>query len=359
MKAAVCREFGKPLSIEDVYIAAPGPGEVTVNVKACAICHSDILYMEGAWGGDLPAVFGHEAAGVVEEAGPGVDGLSAGDHVAITLIRSCGRCARCAQGDQVLCEATFPLDRKPPLTSCQGHPIKQGLRAAAFAEFVVVDASQAVAIPKELSFESGALIGCGVLTGFGAVVNTAAVPCGAAVVVIGTGGVGLNSVQGAALSGARTIIAVDPSDAKLAAARRFGATHAIDPRREDVGQVVRALTDGRGADYVFIAVGAKGAIEQGFDLMRRGGTLVVIGMPASGVMATFDPGNFAHDGQRLLGSKMGSARVQVDIPKIVSLYQQGRLKLNELITARYQLEDINEAIAAARGGDALRNVIIF
>ena len=359
IKAAVCREFAKPLSIEEVELAAPGAGEIRVKVAACAICHSDIHYADGAWGGDLPSVYGHEASGTVEEIGAGVGEFTIGDRVVVTLIRSCGRCYYCADGDEVLCEADFSLDRNGPITGAGGEPIHQGLRTGAFAEQVVVDASQAVTIPQEISFDSGSLLACGVITGLGAVTNTARVEAGSKVVVIGTGGVGLNSIQGAVLSECRAIIAVDVVDGKLAAAKRFGATHTVHSGRDDVAGAVRALTDGRGADYVFVTAGVKSAIEQGFGLIRKGGTLVLVGMPASGVIAGFEPLSFANDCQVVLGSKMGSSRVRVDIPKLVELYQQGRLKLDELISERYRLEEINEAIASVKQGKVMRNIIVF
>lgn len=330
-----------------------------MQVAACAICHSDIHFWEGAWGGALPAVYGHEAAGVVEEVGATVAGFSVGDHVVVTLIRSCGRCHFCAQGEPVLCEASFSLDRQSPISAKGGGSIVQGLRTGAFAEYVTVHASQAAVIPKEMPLDSASLLACGVITGVGAVVNTAAVRAGSSVVVIGTGGVGLNSVQGAAIAGASPIIAVDLSDMKLVAAKDFGATHTINPARENVVERVRALTNGRRADYVMVTVGAKPAIEQGLTLIRRGGNLVIVGMPASGVLTEFDPGWLASDGQRILGSKMGSARLAIDVPNLVRLYQQGRLKLTELISGRYKLAEINSAIASVVRGEALRNVIIF
>jgi len=191
------------------------------------------------------------------------------------------------------------------------------------------------------------------------VINTAGVKAGAKVIVIGCGGVGLNSVQGASLAGCAAVIAVDVSDAKLEAARRFGATHAINPRREDLAARVAEITEGRKADYVFVTVGVKSAIEQGLTLMRRGGATVIVGMPANGVAASFDPGWVAADGQSIIGCKMGSARVQIDVPRMVDFYQQGRLKLDELISGRYPLGQINEAIESARRGEALRNVIVF
>ena len=208
-KAAVCRAFGAPLTIETVELAEPGPGEVLIRTAACAICHSDIFFLDGAWGGDLPAVYGHEAAGVVEAVGPGVTRLKVGDHVVATLIRNCGFCPACTEGAPVFCEEVFPLDRATPLHDGAGKPIVHGLRTGAFAEHMVVDQSQAIAIPKDMALDSAALIACGVLTGLGAVVNTAGVKAGSSVVVIGCGGVGLNSIQGARIAGASPIIAID------------------------------------------------------------------------------------------------------------------------------------------------------
>ncbi len=359
MKAAVCHEFGKPLVIEEIELAPPGAGEIRVKLAACAICHSDIHIAEGAWGGKLPAVYGHEAAGVIEQTGPGVTGLQAGDPVVVTLIRSCGECHYCSQGRPVICETKFPLDRNSPLRAADGSPIAHGLRTGGFAEYVVVEASQAVAVPRDLPLDAASLLACGVITGLGAVINTAAMKPGSNVVVIGAGGVGLNSIQGAAIGGARSIIAIDIVESKLAAAKSFGATHAIDANSADPAEQVRALTEGRGADYVFVTVGAKPAFDQSFGLLASAGTMVVVGMPASGVTTEFETETLAFQNQRILGSKMGSSRIQVDIPWLVSLYQQGRLKLDELITGRYPLEDINEAIESTKSGEALRNVIVF
>jgi Zn-dependent alcohol dehydrogenase len=359
IKAAVCRAFGAPLTIETVELAEPGPGEVMIRTAACAICHSDIFFVDGAWGGDLPAVYGHEAAGVIEAVGPGVTRLKVGDPVVATLIRNCGFCPACAEGAPVFCEEVFPLDRRSPLSDSDGRPIVHGLRTGAFAERMVVDQSQAVAIPKDMPLDSASLIACGVLTGLGAVVNTAGVQPGSSVVVIGCGGVGLNSIQGARISGASPVIAVDVEPSKLAAAREFGATETVNARSEDVVERVAALTGGRKADWVFVTVGVKGAAEQGVSLMKRNGATVLVGMPPSGVTATIDPGWLAADGQRILGSKMGSARPAIDVPRIVQLYREGRLKLEPLISGRYRLESINEALASSRSGAAVRNVIVF
>ena len=259
----------------------------------------------------------------------------------------------------MFCEEVFDLDRESPLKDRDGATIVHGMRIGAFAEHVVVHHSQVAPIPADMKLDVASLIACGVLTGFGAVVNTAEVGTGASVVVIGCGGVGLNSVQGARVAGAAPIIAVDVAEGKLEAARAFGATHAINAKREDVAARVAEITDGRKADFVFVTVGVGGAAEQAISLMRRNGATVLVGMPPSGVRATFDPGMLAADGQRILGSKMGSARLPVDVPKLVELYREGRLKLDELVTERFPFERINEAIASTRAGAALRNVVVF
>jgi len=360
VKAAVCRKFGAPLEIEDVTLDPPSGGEVQVRIKACAICHSDIHLAAGEWGGGVPAVYGHEAAGVVEAIGDHVRSVEVGDPVVVTLVRSCGVCESCEQSNYGSCEALFPLDAQSPLhAAADGETIAQGLRTGAFAESVVVEASQVVRIPADVPLDRAALLACGVITGFGAVANTAKVRAGASVVVIGTGGVGLNSVQAAAICGARTIVAVDIAEQKLEAARRFGATHALDPTRGELRSRVKALTGGRGADFVFVTVGAKEAADNAYRLLAPSGTAVMVGLPALGVKSEFDILRFASASQRILGSTMGSSNIQTDIPKLVDLYQQGRLKLDELISARYPLEEINDAIASVERGDALRNVIVF
>ena len=359
IQAAVCREFGKPLTIETIEIAGPGKGEILVDVKACAICHSDISYAEGAWGGTLPAVYGHEAAGIVAETGPGVSGIEAGDRVVVTLIRSCGHCYYCSQGSQVMCEEVFPLDEKSPLATADGTPLVQAMRTGAFAEKIVVHESQAVKVPADMPFEEASLLACGVITGVGAVVNTAKAKPGQAVAVVGCGGVGLNSIQGAAIAGAGTIVAIDLGDEKLEAARRFGATHAINPAKEDAAATIKTLTDGRGVDVVFVTVGAKAAFDRAFDYITKNGAIIVVGMPPSGVLAEYDPGTIAAWNQKILGSKMGETVIATDIPMLVDHYQAGRLKLSELITKRYPLNEINQAIAAVNAGTALRNVIVF
>ena len=358
MKAAVCRAFGAPLEIEDLQLGPPEPREVRVRVAACAICSSDIHYVQGAWGGTLPAVYGHEASGVVEEVGSGVERARPGDRVVVSLLRSCGRCFFCTRGEEHLCDGEFPADREGRLRTADGEPVLQAMHTGAFAEEVVVDESQLVVVPSSVSLEAASLLACGVITGLGAVIETAAVEEGSSVVVIGTGGVGLNSVQGAVIAGAETIVAVDVAAAKLDAARSFGATHAVEATRGELEEEVRALTGGRGADYVFVTVGAAKAVEQGLACVRNGGTCVVVGMPPSHELFRVVAVDLAYGSKRVVGSRMGSARLAVMVPQLVELYEQGRLKLDELITGRFPLDRINEAIATAGEGSTLRNVIV-
>jgi S-(hydroxymethyl)glutathione dehydrogenase/alcohol dehydrogenase len=359
VKAAVCHAFGEPLVVEELELDRPRPGEVRVRVAACAICHSDVAYASGAWGGDVPAVYGHEAAGVVEEVAGAPNGLAPGDHVVVTLVRSCGTCHICRRGQPALCATRFALDERSPLRSSDGTVVAQGLRTAAFAEHVLVHHSQVVPIPRELPFDRACLLACGVVTGYGAVVNTAQVAAGDSVAVIGAGGVGLNCVQGAVLAGAEPIVALDLAAGRQAAARAFGATHVLDPARGDAPRAVRELTEGRGVDCAVVAAGATSAVELALQLVRRGGTIVIVGMPASGAVVEIEPAGLAHDGIRILGSKLGSTRPALDVPLLAGLYLDGRLRLDELISSRSPLESINDALGSAARGEALRAVITF
>lgn len=359
MKAAVCREFGKPMTIEDVTIDPPREGEVMVQVKACAICHSDVHCIRGDWAYDLPLVAGHEAAGVVVETGERVRNLRAGDHVVVSLMRSCGHCFQCRRGKSNCCEGRFALDSDSRLRSSGGETIHQAIKTAAFAEYVVVDQSQLVPVSPSLPFEVASLLACGVITGVGAVVNTARIETGSTVAVIGGGGVGLNSIQGALLSGASDIIAVDLSDEKLDVCSRFGATRTVNASDQDPVEAVRQLTGGAGVDYAFVAVGNARAVNQASRMLRAGGCAVIVGMPADDdANVTFNALDLALD-RSVKGSKMGSTRLASDVPRLIDLYHHGRLKLDELISGRYSLDEINEAIASTERGEAVRNVIVF
>jgi Zn-dependent alcohol dehydrogenase len=359
VRAAVCTAFGAPLAVQDVLLRDPGPGEVGVRVVACAICHSDLIFLRGGWGGDLPAVFGHEAAGVVDAVGPSVRGVSPGDHVVITLVRSCDRCPQCLRGLPALCTggAELPIARDSPLRMPDGRPVTHGVRTAALAEAVTVHASQVVPIPRSVPLESAALLGCGVLTGVGAVLTTARAEVGSAVGVIGVGGVGLNAVQGAVLAGAGIVVAVDLVPAKLETALALGATHAVDAA-SDVEAAVAGLTGGRGLDHVVVAAGSARAVERAVTLAAPGGTVVVVGLSPGSTVA-LDLDGIADLGLRILGSKVGSARPHVDVPRLAELYLRGRLNLDELISGRFPLDRVNEAVAEAEGGHALRSVVVL
>jgi len=358
IKAAVCHEFGAPLVIEDIQLAAPDMGLVEVTLKAVAICHSDIHYAEGGWGGNLPAVYGHEAAGVISAIGAGVSGFSEGDSVVVTLIRACGTCPNCAQGKPTICET--PVDGfKGPIRTADGGPLDQSLACGAFAEKVVVDQSQIVKIPATISKDVACLLSCGVITGVGAVVNTAGLRAGQDVVVIGAGGVGLNAIQGARIAGARRIVAVDMTPEKLEIAKSFGATHGVLANEKTPWKAAFKALGGRGADVVLVTVGTIPAYNQAPRFLAPGGKVIVVGLPHAGDMAQYEPLILGVVSQGLIGTKMGDSVIQRDIPWLIDLYQQGRLKLDELVSGRWRLDQINEAIADTKTGSAKRNVILF
>ncbi|KJZ22390.1 zinc-binding dehydrogenase [Tritonibacter mobilis] len=358
IKAAVCHSFGSTLRIEEITIAPPGLGDVEVTLDAVAICHSDISFADGAWGGPLPAVYGHEAAGRISALGSGVEGVSVGDDVIVTLIRACGHCPSCASGKPVNC--TTPYDGLTgPLSTVAGEPVFQAMACGAFAEKVVVSSRQIVAIPSDMPKDVAALISCGVITGIGGAVHAANLRAGEDVVVIGAGGVGLNAIQGARIAGARRIVAVDMSAEKLEIAKEFGATHGVLANAPKPWRSAAAALGGKGAEVVLITVGAIAAYDQAPRYLGPGGRAVMIGMPHSGETAQYEPVVMAALGQGLKGSKMGDVVIQRDVPWIIDLYQQGRLKLDELISGRWSLSQINEAIADTRSGSARRNVILL
>ena len=358
MKAAICKEFGKPLEMAEVNLRSTAAGEIRVKMKAVAICHSDIAYMDGIWGGDLPAVYGHEAAGEILEIGEGISGYSVGDAVLVTLIRGCGACKYCGDGHPTSCSEVPNTFQESPLTDASGAQITQGMSTAAFAEEVLVDQSQVHALPDDMAMDVASLLACGVITGYGAVTNSAQMKPGAHVIVIGAGGVGLNAVQGAAINGAATVTAIDVSEDKLSTAQEFGATHGVlagELKRKKILEI----TEGHGADFVFVTVGAIPAFNQAPSLLATKGEIVLVGMPAVGAVAEYIPVNFAAMSQVIRGSKMGETVLTRDIPKLIGEYQSGQLKLDELISHRFAFDDINDAIAKTREGTSNRNILIF
>jgi S-(hydroxymethyl)glutathione dehydrogenase / alcohol dehydrogenase len=358
MKAAVCHKFGKPLVIEEINIAEPLQGEILVKVSATAICHSDIHDMKGELPGTLPFIGGHETAGYVKKVGPDVTSVKAGDPVMVTLLSSCGKCKYCLKGTPHLCQNMFAPPKGIRLTDKQGKTVIQKAGVGGFAEYVVVNESQIVKLPYDMPLDRAALLACGVMTGFGAVTNRAKVTPMSSVVVIGTGGVGLNSIQAAAFSGAYPVIAVDVVDSKLEAAKRFGATHGVNAKNADAIEEVKKLTDG-GADFVFVTVGSVAAIKQGFSMSGTRGMTVIVGIPPFTDTFSFSAFDFLTSEKILTGGFMGSTNIKTDMPKLIALYKAGILKLDELITERYPLTQINEAIESTMKGQALRNIIMF
>jgi len=358
LKAAVCYEFGKPLVIEDVKLDPPKEGEVKVKIAATAICHSDIHMFKGELPFKPPFVAGHESAGYVEEAGKGVNGFKPGDRVVISLMANCGKCKYCLTGRSHLCNAVWPLEKEARMHNKKGVDLMQPLRIGSFAEYNIVHQSQLVKIPADMPMAQASLLACGVITGFGAVVNRAKVEPMQSCVIIGAGGVGLNAVQGAAISGGYPVIAVDIADKKLQAAKTFGATHTVNGSKGDAVKEVQALTDG-GADFVFVTVGSVAAINQALMMCGPRGMTVIVGLPKFSDSLTVPPFMFIRDERTLTGSYMGTTQLHTEIPKLVALYKERILKLDELITARYPLEEINKAIDLVVDGKALRNVIVF
>lgn len=357
IRAAVCHSFDAPLRVETVHLAAPKTGEVEVTLDAVAICHSDISFAAGGWGGTLPAVYGHEAAGRITALGAGVDRFQIGQDVVVTLIRACGHCPNCTTGQPTICQTPIDGDHGP-LSMPDGSVLHQAMACGAFAEKVVVDQAQIVAIPAALDKSVACLLGCGVITGVGAVVNAAGLKAGQDVVIIGAGGVGLNAIQGARIAGARRIVAVDMTEEKLQTAREFGATDGVLATDAKPWQAAKQAM-GRGADAVIVTVGAIPAYDTAPRYLAYGGQVVAVGMPHGGSKSSYAPDMMAAVGQSITGSKMGDVVISRDIPWMVDLYQQGRLKLDELVSNRYSLDQINEAIADTKTGTARRNVIVF
>jgi S-(hydroxymethyl)glutathione dehydrogenase/alcohol dehydrogenase len=356
MKAAVLVAVNEPLVIHDLQLGELEQGEVLIKTSASGICHSDLHFIEGLWPSPLPLVLGHESAGVVEQVGPGVTNVKPGDRVVLSFIASCGRCERCVQGRPVLCTNTRAMGRPGRLKMGETN-VAQMSGMGAFAEYQIVSANACIPVPDDVPMEVACLIGCSVMTGVGAVTNTARIEAGSTVAVIGCGGVGLNVIQGAALAGASRIIAVDISEAKLAAARDFGATDIVDASEGDPVQKVVQMTRG-GVDYAFEAIGLTKTTEQAFNMARRGGKAVVVGMLPMASQITLPGAAFLGE-KGIIGSYYGSTRQLYDMPWVMQLYRQKRLKIEELITRRYKLEQINEGFAALKNGEVNRSVIIF
>ncbi|MEM7056249.1 MAG: zinc-binding dehydrogenase [Pseudomonadota bacterium] len=357
MRAAVLTEFGKAFEFWDLDQRGPMKGEVRVKIMACAICHSDIHFVDGELGGECPMVLGHEASGEIVEIGEGVEDLAVGDRVAVTLVRHCGDCPCCQKGYPATCE-THLRDAYTPL-SHQGEAVEHGIKTAAFAEETVVHASQVVKVGDKIPWDAAALLACGVITGYGAATHTAQIEEGATVAVVGCGGVGLNAIQGAKYCKAGQIIAVDMAEDRLAAAITFGATDRVNASQSDAIKGVKSATGRRGADYVLVTVGSEAAINQSFRMAAPGGVIVLVGMPSLEAVTTFSPVIFSSLSHRVLGSLMGHMKIKEEIPKLVERYETGELKLDQLVTGHYAFDELNEAMDTTRRGEGLRNVVLI
>jgi len=353
MKAAVLHAPGRPVAIEEVAVEGPGPGEVRVAIRAAGLCHSDLSVVDGTIPYPTPVVLGHEGAGVVEAVGPGVSAVKEGDAVVLSTLAHCGRCPACEVGRPTECRnAPNPKDARPFRVG--GQPAYQFANASAFAERTVVREQGAIPIDARVPFECAALIGCGIMTGVGAVLNRARVETGATMAVFGLGGIGLSCVQGGVLSAASKIIAVDVIPAKLELARRLGATHVVDASRDDPVAAIRDLTCG-GADYTFEAVGSLAVIRQALEALGPGGALTIVGVPKIGSSAEFVV-HALYQNKAILGCRYGTARPRRDFPMLADLYLGGRLKIDELITRRYALEELGRALDDLKQGQLARGV---
>ena len=356
MRAAVLREYGAPLDVVDTMeTVEAGPGKVKVRIRATGMCHSDLSGMTGKLGVPAPFVPGHEGAGEIIEVGEGVTSVAPGDHVIVNFIPACGTCADCARGEGNLCTRMMYTAMGTPNFQEDGKPVYGLVGCGTFAEEVVLPHQSVVRIDKDVPFDIAALIGCGVTTGTGAVLNTAKVEEGATVAVVGCGGVGIAAIMAARLAGASQILAVDPSAAKRELVSRFGATAAASP--EDADAVAAELTGGQGFDYTFEVVGRSSTAQAAFKLARRGGTVVVVGLGARSDNLELSMGTLATQSKNLVGSVYGGMDVPRFMLQLVDLWRDGRLDLEAMITRRLKLEDVNEGFELMRTGDAIRTVV--
>ena len=359
MKAAVLREVGKPLQIEDVQINKPGPHEVLIRTAAAGVCHSDLHFVEGSYPHPLPCVLGHESAGIVEQVGSEVRTVKVGDHVITCLSAFCGHCDQCLTGHMSLCQSPDNKRGKDDEArlSQNGVGLPQFLNLSSFAEQMLIHEHACVAVRKDMPLDRAALIGCGVMTGVGAVFHTNKVAPGETVAVIGCGGVGLAAINGAAIAGAGRVIAIDMQGSKHNLAMEFGATDFIDASEGDVVKKVIEMTRG-GVHHAFEAIGLAKTAEQAFGMIRRGGAATIIGMIPVGQMVSV-PGPAFLGEKKLQGSAMGSNRFPVDMPRMVDMYMNGKLKLDQMISRRIKLDQVNEAFVEMKTGSIARSVIVF
>ncbi|HUF33824.1 MAG TPA: Zn-dependent alcohol dehydrogenase [Acidimicrobiales bacterium] len=367
VKAAVLAGVGQPLEIrDDIEIEAPHAGEVKIKMGAAGVCHSDLSMQNGTMFPNCPIVLGHEGAGVVEEVGEGVTSVKPGDHVVVSWIPQCGECFFCQRDEGYLCENAGAalasgglLDGTPRFTS-QGAPLHQMAAAGTFSEYSIIPAIGAVKIDDDIPMTIAALIGCGVLTGVGAALNTADIKEGDTVAVVGCGGVGLNVIQGARIAGAKEIIAVDMNDTKLEMAKKFGATQTVNASEGDPVSKVMGMTGERGADVAFEVIGLQQTIDQVIAMTRRGGEAVLVGVPKMDAMVTIPAFlGFVLQSKTIKGCWYGSSNTHTDVTRMVELYRSGQLMLDELISSTISLEDVNDAFETMGKGEIARQVIAY
>jgi alcohol dehydrogenase len=372
IRAAVLRQMSlpmpygqsRPLQIEEVELAPPGPGEVLVKIRAAGLCHSDLSTINGDRPRQLPMVIGHEASGEVIELGAGVNDLKIGDHVVMIFAATCGHCLPCVEGRPTHCEPGQAANGAGLLMggvhrlSKNSAKVYHHMGVSAFAEYTVAARGSMVKIDSSLPFDEAALFGCAVLTGVGAVVNTAKVSAGSTVAVVGLGGVGLNSILGAVLAGARDIIALDVHDDKLALAKTLGATATVNAKDADAIQQVKDLTKG-GVDFAFEMAGSVNAMELAYRITRRGGTTITAGLPHPDARWQMQHVNLTAEERTVKGSYMGSCVAARDVPRYVSLFQQGKLPVNKLMSAHIALDDINAGFDALASGHTVRQIVMF
>jgi S-(hydroxymethyl)glutathione dehydrogenase/alcohol dehydrogenase len=354
-------EVDRPLTIENVEVSAPTGREVLVEVAATGLCHSDLRFLEGSFPHPLPTVLGHEAAGVVQEVGPEASEVAPGDHVVMSISVFCGDCPLCEGGRTHLCvgkETTRRPNTDEPRLSLHGAPVAQFLDLSSFAEMMLVHENALVRVDPEVPLDTAAVLGCGVATGLGAVMNTAGVRPGERVAVIGCGGVGLSAIQGARIAGAGQVIAIDPVAAKLDLAEALGATEVLDARSDGLVARVVELADGLGVDHVIEAVGNTETVRQGFGMTRPGGTTTVVGLVPSGSDIRIPSDQLFYE-RKLQGSVMGSNDFKRDTPRYVEMYLDGRLDLDSMVTRRMGLEEINEGFDLMKAGESVRSLVVF
>lgn len=362
VRAAVLYDYNQPLRIEEVEIKPPRADEVVVRMAASGVCHTDLSVLEGKMPLPPPCILGHEGAGVVESVGSGVSELAPGDHVVLSWVRNCGKCAFCVAGKVHLCEGAIldAMTGQDYVFEKDGAPVGRLAGVGSFASKSVVKASAAVKIAKDIPLDIACLVGCGVMTGVGAAINTVRIEAGQTIAVFGCGGVGLNVIQGAALSAPSKIIAVDRVASKLELARSFGATDAIDASQVgDVPAAIRELTGGLGVDYAFEVTGLSTVIRQSFLSIRRGGSAVIVGVPSFLDEAVVPAFMLALEEKSLRGSLYGSANMRFDMPRLLDLYMRKALKIDELISRRIRLDEVNDAFEAMRQGAVARSVIVY